>query len=496
MKSAGIFICAIVAGIIFADKAVANKSYHISRPKLGFDLSYEFDSEKRTGPFVSSDEDSSTYTEKLEIATDGWIYHPALAEYTLILTPEWEQVSSNTGNGDKVESRSFRQGYDADIIFLQYKPYTVTLFGSKTMSTVNSNFSRKSKVESDVYGMTVALKYDILPTDISYVHSESDQTGFYAASSEDDKVQLDMKYDRHLGRTILTMSYEDGTEITRLGNIGTTSQDINILNTITHENKSLLSSISYTDRKSNVFLERGVDWNESLQWEHAQNFRTNYTLRFESRNMEDNKRRENSGFNFELNHMLYENLATRMHIDLSRFDNELEEESIYSAGLDWNYSRAIPGGRINIGVSHNYRINDKRNDLVASSINIPNEPLILSKTNNIPLQNDNVILDTIKVFEDNNGIKGSEVPASEYDIVSIGSSTIIRLTTFPMFVNEGDPVLVDYSYTSQPTFDFAVFNRSYNLSLHLWEALKLYYRVSRSNQRFLRGVEPETESSL
>jgi len=493
VRSAIIFICAVILIVMSADKASARKTYHISRPKLAFDVSYEFDREKRTGPFVNKNEDTTTYSERLDITTGGWVYHPALVEYTLTLSPEWEQIYEEPSDAGRSTTRTYLQGYDAEFIFLQYKPYTVTLFGNRTMETVNSNLARKSKIISDTYGMRVDLKYSILPTIIDYTHDESNQTGFFASSSEQDEVRINMKYDRHMGDTRLDMSFLDATEITSFANTGTTSKNATLQNVSRlpgNKNKTLTSFIEYRDRQSNTFIERGVNWRENLRWEHARNLTTNYSLRIESMDLQEGKRREYQAANFELNHLLYENLTTIVRTDASKNDNKSGQESVYGAGLEWNYVRAIPGGRININVGHNYRVYDKQPDLLSTSINEPQEAVTLTNNDLTFLNNPDVIISTIKVYKNNGGLKGAEVPASDYEIITIGTSTGIKRSLSSTLLNP-DNVLVDYSSISEPPFDFAVYDKAYGLSLSLWKSLDIYYRYFNSKQIFLRGIEPE-----
>ena len=149
-------ICSAVVLIFCADQAAAYQYYQISRPKLGFELGYEFDKDKRTG-FRDRDDTTSTYSERVDISTDGWFYHPALLEYELTLSPEWEQIIEDN-DGEKDKTRTFLQGYDAEFIFLQYKPYTITLFGNRNQSTISSNFAEKTKVDSDSYGARLNLR--------------------------------------------------------------------------------------------------------------------------------------------------------------------------------------------------------------------------------------------------------------------------------------------------------------------------------------------------
>ena len=109
-----------------AGHADARQFVRMERPQLGLELKYEFEKEERTG-FISDENSDVTYSERLDIKTRGWIYHPALAVYHLVFSPEWEQARANSG-GDTVKSDSFLNGFSADMTIFQYKPYSLNIF--------------------------------------------------------------------------------------------------------------------------------------------------------------------------------------------------------------------------------------------------------------------------------------------------------------------------------------------------------------------------------
>jgi hypothetical protein len=183
-----------------------------------------------------------------------------------------------------------------------------------------------------------------------------------------------------------------------------------------------------------------------------------------------------------------------MRLYASKSHSESGQESIYGGNLDWSYVRKIPWGRLNVNVAQTYSIYDKQPNFFANSIIVPQEPITFSGFNvseESTLSNTDVIISTIRVFKDNNGIKGAEYLASDYDIVTIGSTTALKRTLSSQ-IQDHETVLVEYSYIGDLPFDYAVYDRSYGFSLYLWDSLDIYYRIIRSSQHFMRGVEPET----
>ncbi|MBI5139587.1 hypothetical protein HZA26_03185, partial [Candidatus Nomurabacteria bacterium] len=155
---------------------------------LEFDFLYEYEKDKRTGPYLNTVDNTTTFSEKLGIETWGWLYHPALLIYTLRLEPEWEQITEHREGRDKKSSRTFLEGYSTELTFLQYKPYSLTIFGDKYMSTIRHSFAGRSKKDSDTYGARLMLTYSFLPTQLNYTHVESTQTGFFTTDYNKDEL--------------------------------------------------------------------------------------------------------------------------------------------------------------------------------------------------------------------------------------------------------------------------------------------------------------------
>ncbi|RJR14507.1 MAG: hypothetical protein C4581_14050 [Nitrospiraceae bacterium] len=497
IKIVSLIVSSAITAVLLYGQTYALDYYHISRPRLGFEVSYEFERDKRSGPFIERRNDTTTYSERLDIDTNGWFYHKALVEFDLTLSPEWEQITEESEDTDKEESRTFLQGYDAEFVFLQYKPYTLTLFGNKRLSTLNSNLAQKSKIEADTYGARLNLKYKVLPAILDYTHYDSKQSGFIDASTTKDEVRLNMRHDEHFGNTRLDMVYTDVVDSARLTELSLISKEVflqNIYNFQGGTKASLTSSAGYRDRKSDTYLERGLSWYENLLLNHKRNLTTNYNLHYESYDLGDSKRREYQSLDFQLNHLLYENLTTSLRADTSKNHNDSGQDSSYRTGLEWGYFRKIPGGSINATMSHAYMIVDRQPNLSAIMTEVRDEVKLLSGNSMVFLGNRNVEKASIRVIEKKaDGLRGQiYLENTDYEVAVIGDYTAISRKTGTTTIPDGAEVFIDYEYVSEPPFDYGVFDRSYGMTFNLWNSLKIHYRLIRSKQRFLRGAEPDT----
>lgn len=493
-------LCIIVFLHAGRGQVYAIKTFHIERPKLGVDFSFRYEDDQRDGA-VTTSSSNTAFSERLDIETEGWVYHPALLQYTLIFSPKWDQSYRRSGDEGTDRSRSFLEGYLTKFTILPYKPYTLTLYGAKYMSTLYSTFAEQTRRETDVFRAILDLKYQTLPTALSYNHNENRQTGFFSSTDKENSVRMDTKYDRHAGDTRLSSLYSDRITSQRGTSFSTLIKDVTLQNSYSFsEDKtaSLNTSLVLRDTQSNFSSSRILNWADSLSLRHSKKLNTNYSVRYERNDMGKTGRREFKGIGFGLDHLLYENLTTSLDLEGTRNQSQSGRESNYTAGLIWNYSRSIPWGRLGANMGHTYRNFDL--NLVSEFISITDEPVNLRFGEITLLANELIQLDSIEVTEKSefDGSGTIFTPGIDYEITKIGNS--VRITCInggnidgpTDKCNSGAAVFVHYKYLNKPPFDYYVFDSAYGVNASLWDMLDLYYRISRSKQHFLRGVRPDT----
>lgn len=470
--------------------AYARRYFLIERPKLGLTFSYEFENDERTGPDTERKDTSMTFSEKLDIETRGWVYHPALVTYKLRLLPEWEQISHKTDGGDKTTSRTFLQGYFTEFTFLQYKPYSLNIFANRQRSTLSSSFAEKSKTESDSYGARLLLKYRVLPSSLSYRHWESTQTGFFSTDYERDAFSLNTRYNQYLGDTKLDASYTDSTQTTlgkSISNIQQRAALRNIYNLTKDKRITLNSNLSYNDTKSDFSETTGYDVSERLSWKHSKDLTTDYLFRYETSDFRETSR-ESKSLGLSFFYVPYKNLSTSINASGSSSQFTGGKETNYGAGANFNYRGKIPWGTLDVNTRHDYSINER--DVTANFIQVVDEPITLTTGVITLLANEHVDIDTIVITD----ITGTIVYLKDINYRIIETDSFVRISRIPFVggINDGDTVLVDYRYLSNPAFDYSTFGQSYSINLNLWSAWRIYYSFSRSEQKFLSGIPPDS----
>lgn len=489
-KIAIILFYVITFILLMGNNVFAERRFFIERPSLGLGLSYKFEEDERTGPDITTKETTEAYTEKLEIETGGWFYHPALLTYTLRLSPEWEQTVQESNESEKRTSRTFLQGYFTEFTFLQFKPYTLRLFANRQTSTLESTFAQRAKTDSDTYGGILMLKYSVLPTVLTYNHLKSIQSGFFTSDEDRDELRMDMRHNSEKrGDTVLNASYIESTKTTQGIPTSTEAQNAflnNSYNIIKDKKMLLSSSLNYREIQNNFIKSTGYSLSESLLWRHTRNLSTNYTIHYDkNEDAEFSTERSSTGFN--LTHLLYENLATSVNMDGSSSEFTGGSEDFYGGGVNFNYNRKIPWGTLNINTGYDYRL--VKRDITQNFLDIRDESHFLTDGVLTLLANEHVVINSIAVTDTTGTIV--YIKDVDYRIEEIDFSVRINRTTFGGIAN-GQEVLIDYKYLSNPAFDYSTTGQSYGVNLNLWSIWMIFYRFNRSEQKFISGPPPDT----
>lgn len=469
------------------DYAFGRINYGIERPKLGMGLFYEFEEETRNGPNIDSKDIIQDLRARLEVDTGGWVYHKALCEYNLRLSPEWTLRKEEHGS-ERDSKDSFLEGYFADAVFLQYKPYSVRLFGDRTKVPQRSAFTSASDTETDIYGAQLDLKYRILPSTFSYSNMKRSQTGFFRSVEESD--EFEVSSNQKIGRSSynLKSSYEEKTRTTESVTRKFTRLNSSLKNTFyltDDRDKILRSFLSHRVNEVDNSETSGFQIYESLDWQHGENLRTDYRLDYD-RNETDIFLSDTISARAGLTHDLYENLTTRLSAGANLNDFTGGKVNTFDGYIKVNYRRRIPWGNLFITTGHSYTRTTR--DTTTDFIPVIDEPHTLTTGKLTLLENENVVIASIQVTD----ITHTDIYIENVDYTVEEIEPMVRISrTLSGAISDGQPVLVRYEYQSNPGFDDDRVDQSYGLNLYLWNYLTLSYDYSQSKQSVISGIPPD-----
>lgn len=462
--------------------------YSVERPTVKTLLSYELESEERTGTFTNFSKDTETIKEKFEIRTKGWVYHPALLIFTAGLTPEFKQQSVDVvGGSNAQENDATFLGYFIDSTFLQYKPYTLNLYASKDRSDFASSLASDTATESSVFRGQLFLKYQPFPTNITIESKEKMTDSFFVTSEESERVRIESKHENDMSETELEAEFFDQIRTVQGAALSGERNFLFINNRFKFDEDSNLSSgLRLTDNTSGSIDSTTSFFSSQLSVRHHENLRTQYEVRIEDR--EDGAFTSSKRFgSAELTHQLYENLTTTLSGNIDQ--NEFTEGNLdsFEAAIDLRYIRRIPWGNLNINLSHREKTEDDQRNLAFAQVN--DEAHVLTLTNPELLAHDAIDISTIVVTNDT-GVT-TYIRDTHYTLNPVGTSIFItRIDGVPGGINNGDTVLVDYSFEADPPAKIATITDTFGVNVNLWSMLRLYYQNSTSKEEFISGIEP------
>jgi hypothetical protein len=495
-----LFITVFIA--ITAQSVCARRYFFMRRPKLGLKLSYEFEEEKRNTGDESAVDRTQDIEERLHIDTIGWVYHPGLLSYQMEYEVGFRQRYEKREEEGSEWGNEYLPSYFLEGTLLRYKPYTLILYGRRDETSVRSAFAERTETKRDSYGADLLFKYEVLPTKISYYHEDITERGFFNSQRERDRIGISSRNQTQNSRTTLNAAYNQQQD--QKGEAPKTRSSFGNLSNrydIKGDGRAILRS-----RFSHVWSESGdrkssaLQFFEDLSWAHRNNLSSQYNASYSVREAGDSDT-TTARFGAGLRHKLYENLTTNVRSRAARNNFTGGSTTDYGLALTLDYNRRIPWGGLYINAGYDSRYTTRNNP--EEPIEVIDESHTLTVGGFTLLENDNVVNSSIIVKSANNN---GRVPAGfvfipfdpanpndpfDYSIEEIDSFTRIVANQLSPNMVFPQPVLVDYSFIPDPSYDDIDFSQRYGVRLNLWSALTLSYNFSHSKEYVVSGPDPD-----
>lgn len=487
-----LWIAAIASGVLAAaaprpaDAQIRSKYFFMERPNVVSTTEYEFEEEERITRSNKLNETTNTLIKELEISTQGWVYHPALAIFSLSLRPEFEIEKSRESNNFRRTDKTLFFGYTFDSTFLQFKPYTFKLFSSRDRAQLDSTLSRNTVTDSATNRATAILKYEPLPTTFTAEHRKRSTSGFFDSEERTITLSTDSRHLTDQSRTSIRSEYKREERKIANATIDIDRLQLNVSNSYDYSDDTRFLSVLRGDitSLSNNDI-KNLNASETMSVDHLEDLRGQYGLRADTRRDSNSFSNSYTG-TASLSHQLYENLTTTGYSEFMREDFSTGTRHAGEANLDFDYRRRIPGGRIGVTNGYSYRLEDNDVDPVITTV--LDESLVLSGLSLVFLANLNV--DTTTIVVTNLG----GVPFVEnvdYIVADIGGSIGIARVLLGG-IADPETVLVDYRFTPTGANRLSEFKIHAGANVSLWDSLTLSYNFSRSKENLISGIPPAT----
>ena len=469
--------------------------FFIERPAVSIGGSYEDNIERQTSFGELKEDTVVEYREYLGIQTRGWLYHPALLDFTINFTPEWIQTDGEKKYLKSDEDPGYLSTYSFGANLLPLKPYTLNLYGTKHQNSFRNVFNERAVINTESKGARLHFKYKLLPTSLSYTNTEIERRASLVSSQNQEVYDLGMANQTQKSLTQLNVNYREIQQYTSGERATTKSSDSYLRNTyfLDHKReKRIFSDFIYNwiDGKNSYeeviyfFRSTNLKWSEELYWNHLENLWTNYKLSYQSQEIEDfNINTQFAGIS--LNHLLYENLTTTIEGEASRNEYEGATDDMFKGKINLDYTRDIPWGVVNVNSGFDGVLNAKNSG--NEWFWVLNEPYTVFSGSAIFLQQENVDVSSIRVTN----VSGSVLYILEQDYTIEQVGTLIRIRpTFVGNINEKDGLFISYRYANTSNYEDVITGRSFGASVFLWSTFRLSYDYYAQKQRVTGGVSP------
>lgn len=464
---------------------------------LGATVKYEFNQDERRVSGTKTTDTAHTITERLELNSGGFLYHPAFFKFGIKAAPEYTQrftrYSGNTGERSE-RTTSISPNYQVHATMLSEKPYTLTMFSHHLEAQTWASYSGTTTTTTDSHGADLALKYNLFPTSLGFSTSSSEQQGYYRSSSDWNEFHLLTTHnDSITGESSLSSTYSDNDQVTN--DIATSIKTFNSIfsnqmRLTSDERLRLSSNLQYTYQDATSNRTKSLFLTEHLGWRHLPNLQSQYLYHYRQ---VDSTLSDNTWQSLEarLTHTLYENLTTMAAVSGSRNEVGNGRQDSLSGMLTTDYRRRL-GTWGNLGLTAG--LNEQYSSRSGSSgeVQISSEPHVLGTGNETYLDQPDVNLDSIIVTNSSGGV--IYMNGIDYRVDLIGNSVLI--SRLPLgSIGEGQLVLVSYRYVRSSGYDDQVLTQQYGATVELFRSLFFGYRYLQANQTIVSGPPPDRLSN-
>lgn len=470
--------------------------FMVDPPAVGALLRYQMNQDERTTRGTKSVDTSHTVTERIDLSSKGYVYHPALLQFRLKFSPEFMQTTQSTSDaaGNRaVSGNSFSPNYQVNATILSQKPYSVTAFSQHLEAQSWATYSGITKTSSDAYGADLSLKYRLLPTTLGFSSSKSEQSGTYSGSSNWQEFHLFSNHSGESGESSLASTYSINRQVTNSmpAEITTFNNRFSNQYKLTKDGRIRLdSNLQFMHQDANALKTDFIFLNEQLSWQHQKNLQSQYQYSFRQTNAQGTENRTNS-LDARLIHKLYENLTSTVGLAGNLNDAGSSSEKTAAGLFNTAYQRKLSSwGKLNLaaGVTPRYSTRSGSRE----TMQVSNEAHTLSSATDSFLAQPDVDLGSVVVT--NSGGTLIYVENIDYRLDLVGST--VRISRLPLgAISDGQLVMVSYRYTRSAGYDDLLLTQSYSAGVELFNALTVSYRYTKADQTLLAGPAPDRLSN-
>ena len=453
---------------------------------LGLRYRYDGDVTEQSPSSVDSKK-RSVFEEEVYLQTDSYVYHPNMLKINLGASILLSQESLQTALG-KTEREDSLYNVNANLMFLEKKPYPVTLFYNKSHPSVALNVTDVFVQENEKYGMNFSYRDPVSPVSMNFEAYNQNNTGNSFTQVVDDRnsyrslstnTRLNNGGDIQLSHKENEQDSRSGTKSLTIKpfNIKTKTTDLNSRIFLGEKRNANLNFIaSYTTQEKDRDLKE-LRLAPSLTWKHSDIFNSYYRYSFLDRKLSGYENSDNSGA-AGLRYQWNKNLYINSEIHSSNTEATGLQLNKYGASGSLTYKRQLDIGLLQFNFGMNY---DDYDRVTSGSVQVANSNYTLSGTTPVTLAHNYIDTSTIVVRRTDTNELLTKGAANDYIVVVISNKTQIQKVNPALPTNLN--VLVSYQYNAGGSATYESIGQNYQTSLQFNKNIMAYlnYRDNRQN---------------
>lgn len=460
----------------------------------GVELGLERNQQSTQTATSSSGSTTQRLRETVRLSNTGfYVLDPRLITGSLGVQIGLAQTHAN-GSVASGTDKDRTTGYDLNLTALKNKPYLGNFFANRSHSTNNQAFGGTTDGTRESHGIRLELHEDSILKDKGFPWFKAELT-----AQQDHSTNTTTFFDR------VTRQDERNKQVTFFAQKGFLTADLDaryfLLNdtqtaSMNHSvdfgeglNHTLNSTFSTTQRDGAV-PSKSIDWGESLSLVHSRTLASNYTYSF-TRYQDTERESHEHKARAELTHELYTNLTSNASAEGDQL--VLPDGKVTSTNINLGqiYRHSLPrAGALILNWSAGY--GQTNNNLASGLVHVTAERhqalAPFGGGNGFFLTKVNAVASSVTVF---NVTTGVAVPATEFDVVTIGNRVRIeplyRLPSAPRNPIEPDDMLdVGYDYQLDPHLRYETRSMGFGGAVNYgW--INGSYQHQQSNNNLLEG---------
>ncbi len=376
--------------------------------------------------------------------------------------------------------------------FFSQRPLSANLYANLQHNFINREYASSVEARVKDYGAKLSFRNPVAPFSVQY--SKNDwwqkelQTGRIFINVRNN---IRAEVNTSLGENDvhrLIYSYEDYSR--RYGESGAVQAYINSYRLQNNVNfgagkQSSWRSYVFLRNQAGSYQYDRLQINENLTYELPKGFKLSGLYRYSDFN-QTNLRTSQSGLLLRAEHQLFLSLHSRVFYEYIDIGNTNYSDYINQGGLAFDYNKSIPAkGRFTLSYEYRRR-KDKRNSLPAL-LHIANEEHVLRDDQPTYLNNPDVILSSVEVWDETSTIRYQ----INIDYILIERDAYLEIQRLPGGqIADGQTVYVSYQTRQALSYEYNTNNHIVRLGLSFWKGLvEGYFRYYGQSYGHVTGAD-------